>query len=1159
MIAKKTGVISIVVLLLVSVFGVSIGITGVGTFEEEGGANEVMGDVIEIFAWEDLHNMRDNLTASYRLMNDLGLSDVGYDDYASLNANGGAGWLPIGTDTDPFTGIFHGDNYTIQGLYIDRPSTNFIGLFGYIDGGEVSNIGLVDANVSGHWYLGGLVGMNDLEGTVSNSYATGNVSGDRVVGGLVGRNRGTVENSYATGNVTGTGFAVGGLMGSNQHTVSNSYATGSVSGDERVGGLVGFNFGGTVSNSHADVDVTGSRMNVGGLVGYNHGTVSNSYATGNVSGGSSVGGLVGLNQPTWLYPGTVVKSYATGTVSGDERLGGLMGENDEGAVFNSYATGTVTRLSGTSADIGGFAGRNYRGLIINCYSTGSVHYKNAGDPTNKGFVGSVDTGEGYEMTGNFWDAGNRQTSTAGNATGKTTAEMITITIFTHAGWDIVAVPDKDSHDSGYIWNIVEMGTYPFFSWQEEVKTDVFFELVSQSTDGGEVTVPGEGTSIHTEGRIVNIVATPDTGMGFVGWTGDISTIVYLTSAVTTITMDDNKTVTANFDEISYEIYNWRHLYISRFDLEGEFTLMNDLDETTEGYDQYIYTHEGWEPIGDIDAPFTGTFDGDGYEIRGLYINRPDENSVGLFGSVADGGEIRNVGIVDVDVTGGARVGGLVGKNYGTVDNSYATGSLSGTGYYLGGLVGRNEGGTVSNSYATGNVSGDERVGGLVGDNWGGTVENSYATGTVSGNRTVGGLVSDNWGMVSNSHATGNVSGKGVVVGGLMGSNWHTVENSYATGTVSGIDGYVGGLVGNNLHMVSNSYATGHVSGGERVGGLVGNNYADTFLWTGTVVKSYATGTVSGNEYVGGLVGRNSEGTVENSYATGTVTRISGSTHTDIGGFVGYNYRGKIINCYSTGIVNYEGVVDPTDKGFAGSVDTNGNYEMTGNFWDMETSGQTSTSGNATGLPTAEMKTQSTFTDAGWDFGEIWHMVESITYPLFQWQELPVFMVLNLYAYPESNGWNFVSFNLAPADTSLTSILADIEGNYDRVMYYDASTGQWNSYVPGRPDHFNNLRTWDHTMGLWIRMTGNATLTVEGYVPSITDVTLYPGWNIIGLPSESAGNHDLPPEVTRIGHFDASEEYNIAYTDDVAGYVFEPGQGYWVYNGAHEPVIWTVEY
>ncbi len=168
----------------------------------------------------------------------------------------------------------------------------------------------------------------------------------------------------------------------------------------------------------------------------------------------------------------------------------------------------------------------------------------------------------------------------------------------------------------------------------------------------------------------------------------------------------------------------------------------------------------------------------------------------------------------------------------------------------------------------------------------------------------------------------------------------------------------------------------------------------------------------------------------------------------------------------------------------------------------------------------------------------------------------------LNADANADGWNFVSFNLLPSDTSLQSILEDpehgIAGNYDRVMYFDASTDRWYSYVPDRPEHFNNLGSWDHSMGLWIQVNDDVTLTVQGTAPTSTTITLQPGWNMVGLPSESAGNHNLPAEVTTVGHFDASDAYNVAYVD-AAGFVFSPGQGYWVYNGADQTVDWTVNH
>ncbi|MFO8109579.1 MAG: S8 family serine peptidase [Thermoplasmata archaeon] len=162
-------------------------------------------------------------------------------------------------------------------------------------------------------------------------------------------------------------------------------------------------------------------------------------------------------------------------------------------------------------------------------------------------------------------------------------------------------------------------------------------------------------------------------------------------------------------------------------------------------------------------------------------------------------------------------------------------------------------------------------------------------------------------------------------------------------------------------------------------------------------------------------------------------------------------------------------------------------------------------------------------------------------------------------FSSPSGWNFISFNLELADTSLSSILEDIEGSYDRVMYYNAHSDRWNSYVPGRAEHFNNLHSWDHTMGVWIRVTEDNTLTVEGYAPETTLITLYPGWNMVGVPSESGGNHGLPGEVTVIGYFDSSQPNDIAYDHNPGQFVFEQGNGYWVYNDASYAVDWMVDY
>lgn len=173
------------------------------------------------------------------------------------------------------------------------------------------------------------------------------------------------------------------------------------------------------------------------------------------------------------------------------------------------------------------------------------------------------------------------------------------------------------------------------------------------------------------------------------------------------------------------------------------------------------------------------------------------------------------------------------------------------------------------------------------------------------------------------------------------------------------------------------------------------------------------------------------------------------------------------------------------------------------------------------------------------------------------------MSISLFSDIGNNGWNFVSFNLEASSTNLVDILEHsehgISGNYHGLMYYNSVSGEWLTYVPGRPDHYNNLHSWDHTMGIWIRVTADVVLTIEGTQPGNTSITLRPGWNMVGMPSSTAGNHGLPSEVTLIGYFDATQGYNVAYDSDPSTFEFLPRQGYWLYNGASENVVWTLGY
>ena len=272
-----------------------------------------------------LQGIAGNLSGNYVLGADIDASST-----SSWNSN--AGFSPIGTNStgtsaSRFSATFDGLGHVITGLTINQPSTNFVGLFGYVEtSGVVRNVGLSGGSVTGSSRVGQLAGA--VNGTISSSYTTGSVSAADNAGGLVGKNFGTI---------------------------TTSYATGSVSGQSSLGGLAGLSQGGTITYSYATGNVTASdaTSQAGGLVGYlNGGTISNSYATGQVSGNTNVGGLLGFHNS-----GTVNQTYATGAVtgSGTATVGGLVGFANAGTtVSNSYWDTSTTGRSigcGTATSI----------------------------------------------------------------------------------------------------------------------------------------------------------------------------------------------------------------------------------------------------------------------------------------------------------------------------------------------------------------------------------------------------------------------------------------------------------------------------------------------------------------------------------------------------------------------------------------------------------------------------------------------------------------------------------------------------------------------------------------------------------------------------------------------------------------------------------------
>ena len=366
--------------------------------------------------------------------------------------------------------------------------------------------------------------------------------------------------------------------------------------------------------------------------------------------------------------------------------------------------------------------------------------------------------------------------------------------------------------------------------------------------------------------------------------------------------------------------------------------------------------------------FSGIFDGNGHTISNLAIDTTwDENDyLGLFGQIAQTGQVKNLDLEDVDISG---------RN-----NSDR----------LGGLCGRNDG-IIKNCHASGTVAADDDcrcLGGLCGENYG-TITDCSAVGSIRAEynpATLGGLCGSNYGTLSNCSAVSSIRTEDspASLGGLCGFNQGTVNNCSATGYID-VWYYahnLGCLCGKNYFAtISNSSSTGYVDAGNsclNLGGLCGENYH------GQISNCYSTASVvvgSDSYCIGGLCGFNDNwSTVGNCYATGSVT---GRDYCEcLGGFCGENAIGTISKCYATGSVSARWV----PRWLGGFCGVNAGHPIT-NCYFLQGCGPDN--GHATALTDSQMKQQSSFHD--WDFvfetangtDDIWCM-PAWCYPQLVW-------------------------------------------------------------------------------------------------------------------------------------------------------------------------------
>ncbi|MFT4178662.1 MAG: YDG domain-containing protein [Thermomonas sp.] len=770
---------------------------------------------------------------------------------------------------------------------------------------------------------------------------------------------------------TGTTAPLGVLAGTLEglgHTVSGMNIDAGFSGTSNQGLFSGITATGLVRN----LGVTGS-VNAGGniglLAGSNAGSIVNSWTSGRVSGGGSwagigtnVGGLVGSNS------GSIDRSFSTATVTTEDYVAGGLAGHNTGSITRSHATGDVS----ATYTVGGLVGIN-EGTLDETHATGNVQATNTTFYNTEIEIAAFRIGNAGGLAGI-----NRGTISTSYAVGDVAGTGLTTRVGGVAGYNEGAATISNSYAAGGVSGAAVL--YGGLAGQNDgTISNSFWDSYGLPYYGASAV----GTySLIGSGTVTNVFAvTSDPTQSAA------ANYAYSQSAYASLDfgsdwfMVDGETRPFLRSEWSNAIRNVHQLQLMAMDTSASYTLVGDVDARATGSGG-MWTTKGFVAVGNAGNAFTGSLQGQGFNIDGLVINRAGADDVGLFGVTA-GALLADITMRRASIAGSSNVGALAGRTdaatvvtHAMVDDSIAdTSSVTGSGNFIGGLIGSNAG-SVSDSSSSAKVQGGGNVGGLIGENTG-TVSQSEASGAVSGTATVGGLVG--WargGAVIDSSASGDVSNSGVHTGGLIGANSATVTGSHATGDVHGAH-YSGGLIGASVSgTVSNSHATGNVTGATGLGGLVG------LVENGSVSSSYATGNVNGDAELGGLVGHNNGGQIANTYALGNVSGIGAS----LGGLVGVN-NGGIATSYSAGSVSGGSVM-------GGLVGNAVGGSITSSYWDSYSSGMGNGVGQGNGSGASAVTsdpTQSAAANyayrqgayAGFDFGNDWFMVDGETRPFLR--------------------------------------------------------------------------------------------------------------------------------------------------------------------------------
>lgn len=703
---------------------------------------------------------------NYRLTADI--------DFSGLTAAEQTKTKSIGRITYPFMGEFDGQGHTITGLTL---SNNDSGLF---------------------WYTGATAYIHDLTIDGANVLFSDNAAV------LVHNNYGRMEKcAVVNTNITAdTGAVLGGMVSRNYGIIRSSYVQGGTLTSNSLtatghAGFVGANeAGGLIEGCWTSMAVNTTSEYAGGFVGLGYGgTIRNCFALGNVSARGYSGGFVGRS----VYGGNAYENcYAAGvvTVSG-EQGNGFIGGNKPDSAFQYDQSKGVTNCyfnsAAASAAAYGAVGKSLDEMKTDTFLTaisGSDSGvwareadKNGGLPYLLG-VAVPETAVTAQITVKLAIASYDKNSYTFNRMG----DVITVTMDSNGNTRLVDLMDEAQRQGLLTYSYATTSTF--------------------------------GRFIHTiNGRAVD---APD------GWMFTVNdTLSNVSASLATVQNGDQVLWFEGTTENRFQGPSWEELTgtpaaISWVDIETVddlLALAKATDAETLGKNYRLKADLNlkdtpFNGIGSAGQPFTGMFDGQGHTISHVTVNALEGENAGFF-NVIKGATIRDLKLVDVEITGKTNVGGLAGSTQVQLDSSdlsknvanliggcSVSGTVTGT-KNVGGLVGLNEGKTdpqtlfsiasaVDKCAASVTVNGKEKTGGLVGKN-GGTITKSSSGGTVKGDTTTGGLAGDSSGDIYDSHTSCTVAGSSHT-GGFVGFSDGAVKNCYSIGGVSGTD-YTGGFAG----------------------------------------------------------------------------------------------------------------------------------------------------------------------------------------------------------------------------------------------------------------------------------------------------------------------------------------------------------------------------